>query len=435
MLTRQGGRGIIAHLGTKVARRYLIGGQQEFAFRRAQGCDLPNLTATDLYLHIPFCKSLCPYCPYNRIPYREDLVAPYTSAMLEETDMYARRLGRTKITSIYIGGGTPTTLIDELGLILDRVRAGFDVAGPICIETSPLDITPVNLRKLQAYGVNMVSVGVQSFDDRYLRLIGRNYGAEAVSPAIELAVAAGLHSVNLDLMFALPGQHLEDLETDLAKGIASGVNQLTVYPLFTFPYTAVGQFLRLRTVRMPSLPTRRVMYRRIHEFCEANGFRRVSVWGFLRGEARRYSSVTRDLYLGLGAGAGSHVPGSYHLNTFSVPAYIERCREGRLPIALQMALTPAMSQFLWLYWRLYDTQISKEHFARVFSGTAGSRRARRLLQLIQRLGLCEETEEAFRLNERGAFWVHLMQNHFVLHHINTIWSAARSEPWPEVIRF
>jgi oxygen-independent coproporphyrinogen-3 oxidase len=426
---------MVGHLVTRLIRRYLIGRQQEFAFRPARELRLPHLTESDLYLHIPFCKNLCPYCPYNRIRYQEDLVGPYTDAMLAEIDMCGQQLGRVKFTSIYIGGGTPTTLIDELGAILGRVRKRFDVAGPVCIETNPGDITPLTLRKLQDYGVSMISVGVQSFDERYLRLIGRRYGAQDITRAIELAVGAGLDSVNLDLMFAFPGQPLRDLEADLRKAIASGANQLTTYPLFTFPYTSVGTFLKLKKVKMPKLATRRVMYRFIHRFCDEQGFRRVSVWGFLRGMARRYSSVTRDLYLGLGAGAGSHVPGGYHLNTFSVPAYIESCSQGLSPIALRMAFTPAMSQFFWLYWRLYDTYIPEQQFEQVFSDGGSARKAERLLALIQRLRLCDRTEEGYRLNERGAFWLHLVQNHFALNYVNTIWTAAKSQPWPEVIRF
>jgi hypothetical protein len=118
-----------------------------------------------------------------------------------------------------------------------------------------------------------------------------------------------------------------------------------------------------------------------------------------------------------------------------VPAYIESCSQGRPPIALHMAFTPAMSQFFWLYWRLYDTYIPKKRFAETFSDAGSARKAERLLALIRRLRLCDSTEEGFRLNERGAFWLHLLQNHFALNYVNTIWTAAKFQPWPEVIRF
>lgn len=417
---------------TRAIRRYLLGRGSRLVFERVDTVELPPIQETGLYIHIPFCKGTCPYCPYNKVEYDRRLIGPYVEALLAEVERYYARLGGIDISSIYIGGGTPTLLSDELSVILERVRGRFNVRGDICIETNPSDVGDEMVARLLDCGVRLVSVGVQSFDDRYLDLIGRNYDASSVYPALELLLSAGFDSVNFDLMFALPGQTVAEVLSDLHRAIDSGVDQVTLYPLFTFPYTAAGKYLRLRKVKMPNLVARRRMYRAIHRYCLDKGFERVSVWGFNRGGASSYSSVTRDYYIGLGAGAGSHVPGAFYFNTFSVDEYIKTCLQERLPVAFNMDLTEALSRYYWLYWRLYESYIPKAQLWERFR--RDGKKVRRLLALARLLGLCEEEDERFSLTESGAFWLHLLQNYFALDYIDRVWSVAMAEPWPNEIR-
>jgi coproporphyrinogen III oxidase-like Fe-S oxidoreductase len=416
---------------TKSIRQYLVGPNSQFIFKTIDTVELPPIDKIDLYIHIPFCKNLCPYCPYNKVKYDKSLVEPYIKAMLAEIEQYHARLGGIEIPSIYIGGGTPTNIIDELGVIIRRIRDCFIVTGDICIETNPSDMSAETVSRLVEYGVRLVSLGVQSFDDRYLQLIGRNYRASTLYPTIELLLSAGFKAVNLDLMFALPGQTVKEALADLHKAISSGVNQITLYPLFTFPYSTAGKYLRLKRLKMPKIFTRRRMYRAIHEFCLENGFRRVSVWGFKRGDVPRYSSVTRDNYIGLGAGAGSYIPGAFYLNTFSVREYVRACLNNILPIALKMDFTESMARYYWLYWRLYDTYIPKKQLSELPG--AEDKKIRWSLWLAKILSLYEEDAEQICLTERGAFWLHLLQNYFVLNYIDKVWSIAMKEPWPKEI--
>lgn len=422
---------MISETATRVLRRYLLGSDYQFVFQAIDAVEFPTIDKTGLYIHIPFCKNTCPYCPYNKVTYDKSLVEPYLEAMLIEIERYHAHLGGIEISSIYIGGGTPTNLIDELGVILRSIRDRFVVTGDICIETNPSDTSEETVRKLVDYGVGLVSLGVQSFDDRYLQLIGRNYTAEVLHPTIESLMSSGFKSVNLDLMFALPGQSVEEVVSDLRKAITSGVNQVTLYPLFTFPYSAAGRYLKLKRVKMPNIFTRRRMYRAIHDFCLENGFQRVSVWGFKRGDAPIYSSVTRDNYVGLGAGAGSYIPGAFYFNTFSVEEYIKTCLNDRLPVAFKMDFTESMAQYYWLYWRIYGTYIPKKRLFEIFGDK--DKRIRPLLWLAGLFGLHEEDAEQICLTERGAFWLHLMQNYFALNYIDKMWSIAMKEAWPQEI--
>jgi oxygen-independent coproporphyrinogen-3 oxidase len=359
--------------------------------------------------------------------YDAALVPRYVKAMHAEIDRYFSLLGAVEVDSIYIGGGTPTTILDELGPILEHIRRRFGHKGIIAVETTPDDLDPENLCKLRALGVNLLSIGVQSFDDRYLKLIGRKYRASILGPVISSALSAGFDTVNLDLMFALPGQTTGEALADLDTALDLGAEQVTVYPLFTFPYAAVGKHLKLKQVAFPKLGARRQMYKAIHSNGIAHGFDRVSVWGFKKNHVARFSSVTRNHYIGLGAGAGTHLPGLFYFNTFSVAEYIRSCSENDLPVALQMSMSSAMERFFWLYWRLYETCIPKDGFARLF---ATDLRLKSLLSLALGLHLLTDNGDSYVLTERGSFWIHLLQNYYILNYIDKVWATSMRDAWP-----
>lgn len=411
----------------RAIRDFLVREHGQFAFQPRHDVQLPKVDVVDLYIHIPFCESLCPYCPYNRTLYDAELAARYVQALHDEIEHYYGLLGDIEIGSIYFGGGTPTTLLGELGSIIEHIRGCFRHAGPIAIETIPNHLDPETLSELRSSGVNLLSIGVQSFNDRYLKLIGRCYRAEILPAAISAALAAGFDSVNLDLMFTLPGQTTAEALADLDRALELGAEQVTLYPLFTFPYSALGNHMHLQHVNFPRLATRRRMYRALHDQAIARGLNRVSVWGFRKDDVPIFSSVTRDNYVGIGAGAATCLPGIFYFNTFSIHEYIRGYPGFDLPVALQMDLTPAVERFFWLYWRLYETFIPKGQFGRLF---AHDRRVRWLLSLALHLHLLNEENSRYVLTERGAFWIHLLQNVYVLNYINTVWNRCMREAWP-----
>jgi len=421
---------MIVDFVTRTIRAILVGKEQRFVFIKNQNIGIPPLSQIDLYIHIPFCRNKCPYCPYNRINYDETLVGPYTRAVLSEIEQYYLRLGEIEISSIYIGGGTPTTLIDELGVIIKSIREKFTITGDICVETSPSDLDEDIIRKLKDFGVDLISIGVQSFDDAFLKVLGRNYDAAKARSAVNIALSSNFKSVNVDLMFALPGQTIEDVLGDLNEVLKIGANQVTTYPLFTFPYSSVGRYLKIRRVKMPNIFRRRKMYKEIHNFFTQNGYQRVSVWGFKKGNSPRYSSVTRDTYIGIGAGAGSRLPDVFYLNTFSVKDYIEATSTGRLPIALTMDMTPKLRRYYWLYWRFYDTYIDSQQLRETFRKDV---KLKIIFIHAKLLGLIKEKQNQIELTERGAFYIHLLQNYFILNYIDRVWSAAMKESWPDKI--
>jgi oxygen-independent coproporphyrinogen-3 oxidase len=232
-------------------------------------------------------------------------------------------------------------------------------------------------------------------------------------------------------MFALPGQTVPELVADLRRAGELGASQVTAYPLFTFPYTPVGRHLRLTGVRLPDFRARRAQYRAICRWSRAHGFERVSVWGFKKGGGPRYSSVTRAGYIGIGPGAGSHLPGGFAFNSFDYATWSRTALDGRPAVALWMPFSPELAGWWWLYWRLYDTRIPLDELA----GTLGrvAPRVRAWLRLGELAGLASQRNGTMTLTDAGAFWLHLAQNYFALDYVNTLWTAARRQPWPAAV--
>ena len=233
-------------------------------------------------------------------------------------------------------------------------------------------------------------------------------------------------------MFALPGQSADDVIADLASARPNSAPTSSPPIRFSrFPYTSVGEYLHLAGVRMPDLRARREHYRAIGEWCADHGFERVSVWGFKRGAVPRYSSVTSDGYIGVGRGAGSHLPDGFVLNTFDLDelgagawaravahrsAHAVRRPDVRLVVALLALL---------------------RHPHSVDAARRGARQgraqARRWLKAMDGGRSCLRHDGTLELTDAGAFWLHLAQNHFALTYVNTLWTEARREPWPEEI--
>ena len=425
------GRGF-SRLATGAVRRHLVGPAQQWTFRPpAPGYVPPRIEKTSLYLHVPFCRNTCPYCPYTKVPYRPELVPGWRDAALAEAEWWARAAGPAEVTSVYIGGGTPTLALDAVGAVLERLRELFRVTGDVCVETSPADVDAGLAGRLRRAGVTMVSLGVQSFSARHLGTVGRPYAPAVAEEALDRLAQGGFAAVNADVMFALPGQTADDVVADLRHAAALGAGQVTTYPLFTFPYSAVGEYLHLRGVRLPDVRTRREHYRAITSWAREEGFERVSVWGFRRGSAPRYSSVTRDGYMGIGPGAGSHLPDGFTLDTFDLDAWQRACLSGRGALALRLPFAAQMGGWWWLYWRVYDTRIPDAGLDPMLGPDAA--KARRWLHGLHAAGLVARRDGWWDLTDEGAFWLHLAQNHFALAYVDRLWTAGRREPWPPAV--
>jgi coproporphyrinogen III oxidase-like Fe-S oxidoreductase len=203
-----------------------------------------DITESGLYLHIPFCKQICPYCPYNKEIYHCETAERYTRAVIKEIDFYSGLLGNKPVTSFYIGGGTPTTMLHTgLGDILDHIFKRFNMQCDIHMESHPNDLSPENLNIIRSINVENLSVGVESLQDEYLKILNRPYTAAEVKAVIDRSVNKGFKCFNVDFIFALPGQTYTELEQAANELVKMGIDQVAAYPLFYFPYTTGNQDL------------------------------------------------------------------------------------------------------------------------------------------------------------------------------------------------
>ena len=390
-----------------------------------------EIDSLGLYVHIPFCEQICPYCPYNKELYSSDLAEGYVRALKREIDLYADIVAHKPVTSFYIGGGTPTTMLHRgLAEIIEHVRQTFDLQCDIHMESHPNHLSAANLSAIESLGVQHLSIGVEALVDRHLRTLCRPYTASEVKEAVARAVSHGFKCVNVDVMFALPGQTCREIEETGHELVRLGVDQVAVYPLFLFPYTPMGRTGLARGHVIRQSIKRREMLSILEGIFYQSGYERTSVWAFTKRAAPRYCSVTVPLYLGLGASGGSYLRDVFYLNTFSVAEYVKALQEGRMGVALSIDLTEAMQRAGWLYWRIYETRFRKadylERFGEDLDGAYG-----RYLRPMSRLGLLQDDGERIALSDRGAFWLHACEDLLSIDYVSKLWGASQRDPWPE----
>ncbi len=419
-------------------KRYLTGAWKPFRMRPGEGVYPSDLEQLGLYLHVPFCHQPCAYCPYNRIKFSASLYDEYERAAHQEIDLSAARLTegragkrRPSISSLYIGGGTPTIKPMSLVGLVTHITKAFGQPGDICVELHPAAMDDECLKLLKQIGVNMVSVGVESLSDRLLTLIGRSHNAATAEDSVRRAVAEGFETVNADIMFALPTQTLEELDLDLQRVLTLGVNQISTYPIFAFPYTELGRRLKISRIQRPKGNVIRDMLAVIRRRAHEHGLTRCSVWSFGRSGKKKYTLTTRHHYIGIGPSAASMLPGRFFVNTFSIEQYAATLPH-RLPVALAMPIDRQLEMAYWLYWRIYEMSIPVGEFSRFF-GRDIERIHGGLLRLLTRLGILNHEDGCYHVAEGSAYWIHRLQNEYALNYINHLWGTCRNEAWPSEV--
>ncbi|MDJ0810820.1 MAG: radical SAM protein [Desulfobacterales bacterium] len=417
-----------------VVQKLVTGSARQFKMVRSAPQWPGQLTAPGLYLHVPFCKNMCPYCPYNRVEYDADLFEAYSRAVKQEIDLYAPYLQGMSFGTLYIGGGTPTVNWPGLVSIVRHIRATLGAIADICVELHPANMASDCLSALKEIGVSMLSIGVESTSDVVLERIQRCHDGRTAIDAVIRAMKMEFKSINVDLMFALPGQSLNGWQKDVTTMVGLGVDQISTYPMFSFPYSDMGRKKGIRHVTRPPHKVVKAMLEFCDAYCEASGFRRCAVWSWLRPAKKKFSSITRHHYIGFGPSAASMTGSDFYVNTFDVKAYASMLPADR-PVAVSMAVNRRLEMAYWLYWRIYELKIDDHEFRSIFGAETSLDSAfAALLNPLIPLGLLKRINGAYRVTKPGAYWIHRLQNEYSLNYINNLWGACRQEPWPEEIR-
>ncbi len=395
--------------------------------------ELAKTDTLGVYLHVPFCAQICPYCPYNKEIYQSGLAAAYAGAVRKEMDLYAGLLGGKHVNSCYIGGGTPTTMLHNgLADMVEHLRNTFNMQCDIHMESHPNHLSGANLDAIAAMGVRHLSIGVEALFDRHLEMLHRPYTVSGVKEAVGRAVSHGFDCVNVDVMFGLPGQTLEEVRQTAHDLVALGVDQVAAYPIFLFPHTPMGRTERADNHGIRLSLKRRKMLAVFEEVLYGAGYERSSAWAFTRRGVARYCSVTVPAYIGLGASGGSYLRNLFYLNTFGAAAYVKALDGGRLPVALSLDLSERMQRAGWLYWRIYETKFSRSAYRERF-GEDMDLAYGGYLRWMRLLGFLKDDGERIILSDRGSFWLHACEDIVSIDYIGKLWGASRRELWPEEV--
>jgi coproporphyrinogen III oxidase-like Fe-S oxidoreductase len=391
----------------------------------APAAPLVDPASFGVYVHVPFCLTRCHYCDFVTYTGMEGLRRPYAAALLEEAALAAAALDPAPVvTSVFVGGGTPTLLPPgDLGRVLARLRGllQFAADAEVTIEANPETVDRVAAEGLAAAGVTRVSMGAQSFDDRVLAALGRVHDAARVAAAVDALRAAGVPAVNLDLIYGGPGEDARSWSATLAAAVALEPEHLSAYALTIEPATKFGRRVAAGRMAEPDEDDLADRYDTACAVLEEAGYGHYEVSNWARdaapeaggragpgwairpripSHASRHNLTywRRGRYLGLGAGAHEFDGAVRRWNVAGVPAYLEGVRQERRPTAgaERLDLDQARFEALALRLRTVDGLEDGEALALgVDPDGAAAEELRRAGLLVPGPGL--------RLTERGMF--------------------------------
>ena len=383
--------------------------------------DLDNL---GLYVHIPFCERICNFCPYCKTLYSEDLCNRYIDALIREIHKVgSMHPGKKEVTSLYFGGGTPALASGRLGEIMKALEEHFIIIEGIGVELHPSNVNPDELKALKDAGVTKISIGIQSFGEKYSKILGRTTAdPKALKKALD---EVPFETVSMDFIFALPDQTFEDIRSDIDKAFESGANHVAVYPFIDFTFTK-------SPVKAMPKKQKKDLLDKITEYCAKKGYPRNSIWTFASKEEAVYSSMTRENFLGFGCSATTLLRDRFKINTFSVEEYIGRINEGKLPTSLTIKFSLRQRMVYFLFWTAYSTQVDPGRFEEFF-GVSLKKMYGLEFALAVMCGFLKKEDGVYKMTPKGAFYYHYYENFYTLAYIDKMWGIMRKEAFPEKI--
>ena len=378
-----------------------------------------------LYVHIPFCKSICNFCPYCKVKYSKQLCDQYIDALLREIHMVgSQHSGKKETTSLYFGGGTPALAADRLKEIINALQEHFIITEGIGVELHPDNVTPTVLQTLKDAGVTKISIGIQSFQPKFQNILGRT---SVDILALKTALSkVSFETVSMDFIFALPDQTFDDLRSDIDAAFQNGANHVAIYPFIDFTFTT-------STVATMPKKEKRKLLDNITRYCMDKGYTRSSIWTFSSVEDARYSSMTRDNFLGFGCSATTLLRDQFKINTFSVEEYCNRIAKEKLPTSLTLRFTTRQRMIYYLFWTAYSTKVDARDFE-LFFGVPLKQMYGAELNIAKWLGFVTEKNGIYSMTLKGAFYYHYYENFYTLAYIDKMWGVMRQEAFPSELK-
>lgn len=364
---------------------------------------------TAAYLHIPFCEHICFYCDFNKVFLEGQPVDEYVDAVIREMELMHARFPDEKLDTFYIGGGTPTTLTAaQLDRLLAAVQETFRLpaGAEFTVEANPESASAEKFAVMRNYGVNRLSMGVQSFNNRILKKIGRIHTAEQVFQCVEDARDAGFENISIDLIFRLPTQTLADFQDSLRQALSLDLPHYSIYALILENKTIFYNLMRKGKLPLPSEDEEADMYALAMETMAQAGREQYEISNYAKPGFQSRHNLTywqNGSYFGFGAGAHGYMAGSRYNNHGPIQHYLEPLRQGESPIFHQSELTQKekVEEELMLGMRTMSG-VDRQVFARKY-GIALEELYGGVISSLQAEGLVSWKGERLTLTRKGTF--------------------------------
>lgn len=387
-------------------------------FLEASLCGIINIMQkkpTSAYVHIPFCTQICYYCDFSKVFIKNQPVDSYLEHLLREYRSYDIQ----KLRTLYIGGGTPTALsAQQLETLLDGLTRELDlsVLEELTIEANPGDLDEDKIAVLKNSAVNRVSLGVQTFDDKMLKKIGRSHLEKDIYENIDRLKLAGFDNISIDLIYALPGQTMEQVKDNVAKAIALDIPHMSLYSLILENHTVFMNRMRRGKLPLPKEEVEAEMFEYIIAELERAGFEHYEISNFSKpGFESRHNLMYWDNaeYYGIGAGASGYVNGVRYKNHGPIRHYLKAVEEGNARINEEhLSLREQMEEEMFLGLRK-KSGVSMKRFEEKF-GTSFEDLYGQVVRDLCHQGLLQVEGQQIRMTKKGLFLGDTVAERFIL---------------------
>ena len=370
---------------------------------------------TSAYVHIPFCTQICYYCDFSKVFIKNQPVDSYLKHLLEEFRSYDIQ----KLRTLYIGGGTPTALsAPQLEVLLDGLTKNLDLSAleELTIEANPGDLDADKIAVLKQSPVNRVSLGVQTFDNKMLKKIGRSHLEKDIYENIDRLKLAGFDNISIDLIYALPGQTMAQVKDNVAKAISLDIPHMSLYSLILENHTVFMNRMRRGKLPLPKEELEAEMFEYIIAELERAGFEHYEISNFSKlGFESRHNLMYWDNaeYYGIGAGASGYVNGIRYKNHGPIRHYLNAVEAGNARITEEhLSQREQMEEEMFLGLRK-KSGVSmarfEEKFGRSFDGLYGE-----IIRDLVQQGLIQVDGDRVRMTKRGLFLGDTVAERFIL---------------------
>ena len=370
---------------------------------------------TSAYVHIPFCTQICYYCDFSKVFIKNQPVDSYLEHLLEEFRSYDIQ----KLRTLYIGGGTPTALsASQLEVLLDGLTKNLDlsVLEELTIEANPGDLDADKIAILKNSAVNRVSLGVQTFDNKMLKKIGRSHLEKDIYENIDRLKLAGFDNISIDLIYALPGQTMEQVKENVAKAIGLDIPHMSLYSLILENHTVFMNRMRRGKLPLPKEELEAEMFEYIIAELERAGFEHYEISNFSKiGFESRHNLMYWDNaeYYGIGAGASGYVNGIRYKNHGPIRHYLSAVEEGNARITEEhLSQKEQMEEEMFLGLRK-KSGVSMARFEEKFGRSFDELYGEIVRDLVQQ-GLMQIDGDRVRMTKRGLFLGDTVAERFIL---------------------